>query len=58
MDHLFTPWRIAYIRGETKPNDGGCVFCKLAAEEDNPQIIARSQYVFVTLNLSSGKPSD
>lgn len=51
MDHLYTPWRMAYIRGETKPEDGSCVFCRLAHEPDNPQIIARSQYVFVTLNV-------
>ncbi|MCK6579668.1 MAG: HIT domain-containing protein [Anaerolineae bacterium] len=51
MDHLYTPWRMAYIRGETKPEDGGCVFCRLAAEPDNPQVIARSQHVFITLNI-------
>ncbi len=51
MDHLWTPWRMAYIRGDKQP-DGECVFCKLAADADNDtQVIARSQYVFVTLNL-------
>ena len=51
MDHLYTPWRMAYIRGEKKPVDG-CVFCNLAVDFDNDaQIIARSQHVFVTLNL-------
>ena len=51
MDHLYTPWRMAYIRGEKKPVDG-CVFCQLAADFDNDtQIIARSEHVFVTLNL-------
>lgn len=51
MEPLYTPWRMAYIRGETKPEDGSCVFCTLAADPDNTQIIARSQYVFVTLNI-------
>lgn len=51
MDHLYTPWRMAYIRGEKKPVEG-CVFCKLAETEDAPNpVIAYSQYVFVTLNI-------
>ncbi len=50
MDHLYTPWRMAYIRGEKKPIDG-CVFCNLPNLEGETQIIARSEYVYVTLNL-------
>src|SRR5664279_1115344 len=51
MDHLWTPWRMAYIRGEKKPVEG-CVFCTLAADADNDsQVIARSKFVYVTLNL-------
>ncbi|MCZ2099135.1 MAG: HIT domain-containing protein [Anaerolineae bacterium] len=51
MDHLYTPWRMAYIRGEKKPVEG-CVFCTLAADFDNDTlVIARSEHVFVTLNL-------
>jgi ATP adenylyltransferase len=51
MDHLYTPWRMAYIRGEKKPVDG-CIFCGLAtADDDHNQIIARSEHVFVTLNI-------
>lgn len=50
MDHLYTPWRMAYIRGEKKPVDG-CVFCTLAAaQHDNNQVIAYSQHVYLTLN--------
>jgi len=51
MDHLFTPWRMAYIRGEKKPVDG-CIFCQLAASDgDHDQIIAHAEHVFVTLNI-------
>jgi ATP adenylyltransferase len=51
MDHLYTPWRMAYIRGEKKPVEG-CIFCKLAASKDDQNlVIAHSKYVFVTLNL-------
>ena len=50
MEHLYTPWRMAYIRGEKKPVEG-CVFCTLAAAaDDNQQIIAYGEQVFVTLN--------
>ena len=42
---------MAYIRGEKKPVEG-CVFCTLAADADNDsQVIARSKFVYVTLNL-------
>lgn len=51
MDHLWTPWRMAYIRGEKKPVEG-CLFCNLAADADNTtQVVARSTHVYVTLNL-------
>ncbi len=50
MDHLYTPWRMAYIRGEKKPIDG-CVFCNLPHIDGETQIVGRSTYVYVTLNL-------
>lgn len=51
MDHLWTPWRMAYIRGEKKPVEG-CLFCNLAADTDNAtQVVARSTHMYVTLNL-------
>lgn len=52
MDHLWTPWRMAYIRGEKKPVEG-CVFCIKATTEDDASqlVIARSRYVFANLNL-------
>ncbi len=51
MDHLYTPWRMAYIRGENKPVSG-CVFCNLAAaQDDNRQVITYANQVYVTLNL-------
>ena len=50
MDHLWTPWRMTYLRSDRKL-DEACVFCALAADPDSVQVIARSQFVFVTLNL-------
>jgi ATP adenylyltransferase len=50
MEHLWTPWRMAYIKGEKKPISG-CVFCNLPTENGEAQIVGRSQYVYVTLNI-------
>jgi ATP adenylyltransferase len=51
MDHLYTPWRMAYIRGEKKPIEG-CIFCQLAASTDTQQqVIAHTEHMFVTLNI-------
>jgi ATP adenylyltransferase len=50
MDRLYTPWRMAYIKGESKPVQG-CVFCnKIHGEDDDEQIITRSEHVYITLN--------
>jgi len=41
---------MAYIRGDKHPADG-CIFCnKVLADDDEEQIIARSRFVYVTLN--------
>lgn len=50
LDHLWTPWRMPYIRGERKPTEG-CIFCSLPSDENSQQVIVRSKHVFVTLNL-------
>jgi ATP adenylyltransferase len=53
MDHLYTPWRMRYIRGETKAKQGdGCIFCDAPAQTDaDALIIARSTHVYALLNL-------
>lgn len=49
-DRLWTPWRMAYIKGDKKPVSG-CVFCNKAAAADQAEhVIARSDYVYLTLN--------
>jgi ATP adenylyltransferase len=50
MNYLWAPWRMAYIRGEKKPA-AGCIFChKLLADDAAEHVLARSRYVYVTLN--------
>src|SRR5215467_14550232 len=50
MDHLFTPWRYAYVSGAVKSSE--CLFCAKVRETDDvkAQIVHRGQHCFVTLN--------
>jgi len=50
MDHLWTPWRYAYITTAGKaPN---CIFCELPklGNDEQAQIVHRGQYCYVVLN--------
>ena len=51
MQHLWAPWRMAWIRDEKgeRAAQQGCVLCRLGAEEDD-LVVARSQYVYLMLN--------
>jgi len=56
FDRLWTPHRMAYIRGEGKPTDGlagdGCPFCRAPAlDDDEGLIVARGREVYVVMNL-------
>ncbi len=50
MDHLFTPWRMAYI--QSNKTDNGCVFCNALEQPDSPEngIVYRGERAFVILN--------
>jgi len=52
MDRLWTPWRMAYIKGEH--STGGCFLCDLPAlDESNDReslIVTRGDLAFVILN--------
>ena len=52
FQRLWTPHRIAYIQGETKPEDGSCVFC-IAPDrpEDESLVVHRGDTVYAVLNL-------
>lgn len=50
MKYLWTPWRMAYIKGEKKPVSG-CIFCnKITADDAAEHVIARLEHVYITLN--------
>lgn len=50
MDHLFTPWRYAYIT--TGDEASGCLFCVKQAESDDAKalVVHRGEHCFVILN--------
>ena len=53
FEHLWTPYRMAYIRGENKPTgDHDCPFCLIPGMSDEDGlIVARGATVFAVLNL-------
>src|SRR5262249_47599896 len=60
LQRLWTPHRMAYIRGEHKPAGGepdGCPFCRLVTLPDaQTLIIARGGLVYAVLNLYPYNP--
>ncbi|MFC1936549.1 HIT domain-containing protein [Chloroflexota bacterium] len=50
MKHLWSPWRMAYIKAFKKTE--GCVFCSALEQEDGPEnlIVQRGEFSFVILN--------
>lgn len=56
MERLWTPYRMAYIRGENKPSDdsaGECPFCRIPALGDDAAalVVRRGKLAYAVLNL-------
>jgi ATP adenylyltransferase len=55
LERLWTPYRMAYIRGESKPADasaGECPFCRVPSLDDaDGLVVHRGELAFVVLNL-------
>jgi len=55
LDRLWTPHRLAYIRGENKPVDatsGECPFCRIPRLDDAAGLVVhRGEVVYAVLNL-------
>jgi len=50
VDHLWTPWRMAYLCGEEKI-PGGCIFCaKPQLEDAEAHLLYRGQLCYVIIN--------
>jgi ATP adenylyltransferase len=56
LERLWTPYRMAYIRGESKPEDdsvGECPFCRIPRESDDERylVVRRGESAYAVLNL-------
>jgi ATP adenylyltransferase len=60
LQRLWTPHRMAYIRGQGKPagdDETGCPFCRMIERDDaDTLIVARGERVFAVLNLYPYNP--
>ena len=60
LDRLWTPHRLAYVKGENKPQDassGECPFCRIPAFDDEEGLIVhRGAATYVVLNLYPYSP--
>ncbi|MEZ5360793.1 MAG: HIT domain-containing protein [Bryobacterales bacterium] len=52
MDHIFSPWRFQYLTSAAKPAPGECVFCKIAAsdEDEHEHVVFRGERNYIVLN--------
>jgi ATP adenylyltransferase len=56
LERLWTPYRMAYLRGENKPADGSageCPFCRIPGEDDDARflVVRRGELAYAVLNL-------
>ncbi len=56
LERLWTPYRMAYIRGESKPSDASaeeCPFCRIPSEGDDERflVVRRGETAYAVLNL-------
>ena len=58
FEHLWTPYRMAYIQGEGKPTGAhDCPFCVIPTRDDEEGlIVARGRTVYAVLNLYPYSP--
>ncbi len=60
LDRLWTPHRMAYIRGENKPVDessGECPFCRIPSRSDEDGLLVRrGETAYAVLNLYPYSP--
>jgi ATP adenylyltransferase len=53
MEHLWSPWRLAYVTAAAGPraDDGGCIFCHATEPGLDDLILVRGRVCYVVLNL-------
>jgi ATP adenylyltransferase len=50
MEHLWSPWRLAYVTGASGPADG-CIFCNSIDPGRDELVLVRGRVCYVILNL-------
>jgi ATP adenylyltransferase len=51
MEHLWSPWRMAYIQGNKDDDaDEGCIFCAIRDGAEDDRVLYRSSLGYVVLN--------
>jgi len=54
MDHIWTPWRYAYVTGTGGEKATGCIFCDCARQrnedDEKSRIVYRGKHCFIILN--------
>jgi len=57
MQHLWSPWRMEYIRTATEVDAPACIFCELPTrEDDEAHVLLRGEHGFVILNAYPYNP--
>ncbi len=57
FDRLWSPHRMAYILGESKPDGDGCPFCQIPSRDDaDGLVVARGSLAYAVLNLFPYNP--
>jgi ATP adenylyltransferase len=52
MEHLFSPWRLAYITANSGSSESaGCIFCNAAQPQSHDLVLIRGRLCYVILNL-------
>lgn len=51
MDHIWAPWRMEYVSGETAKING-CIFCEIVKEKDDSvhHVVYRGKHCYAVLN--------
>jgi ATP adenylyltransferase len=51
VEHLWSPWRLAYITGASGGDNASCIFCNIDEPGRDELILFRGRVSFVVLNL-------